>query len=102
MATRVRNLRYPHGRVRQRTRVYHPLIRYTPLRTLRDPNSEPAPSPCVQCLNGKTFLFGYDAQGRPGLLDITGRESSPEGPGRVTAYVWMMERAIEIMPRGVE
>ena len=56
----------------------------------------------IQSLHGKSFLFGYDVDGRPGLLDIAGRESSPEGPGRITAYVWMMERAVEIMPRGVE
>jgi len=56
----------------------------------------------AQCLNGKTLIFGYDVEGRPGFLDITGRESSPEGPGRIRAYTWMMERAVEIMPRGVE
>lgn len=56
----------------------------------------------VQCLNGKSFVFGYDIDGRPGFLDIAGRESSPEGPGRIRAYVWMMERAVEVMPRGVE
>jgi len=56
----------------------------------------------MQCLNGKTFVFGYDVDGRPGFLDIAGRESSPEGPGRIKTYVWMMERAVEIMPRGVE
>jgi len=54
------------------------------------------------CLNGKVIVFGYDVDGRPGFLDIAGRESSPEGPGRVQTYVWMMERAVEIMPRGVE
>ena len=55
-----------------------------------------------QCLKGKVFLFGYDVEGRPGFLDIPERESSPEGPGRIRQYVWMMERAVEIMPRGVE
>ena len=48
------------------------------------------------------FIFGYDVDGRPGFLDIPERESSPEGPGRIRQYVWMMERAVEIMPRGVE
>lgn len=56
----------------------------------------------MQCLNGKVIVFGYDVEGRPGFLDIAGRESSPEGPGRIKTYVWMMERAVEIMPRGVE
>jgi len=54
------------------------------------------------CLKGKTFIFGYDVEGRPGYLDIAGRESSPETPDRIRAYTWMMERAVEIMPRGVE
>jgi len=54
------------------------------------------------CLKGKIFLFGYDTDGRPGLLDIPERESSPEGPGRIKLCVWMMERAVDLMPRGVE
>jgi len=54
------------------------------------------------CLNGKVFIFGYDVEGRPGLFDIPDRASSPEGPGRIRQYVWMMERAVELMPRGVE
>lgn len=54
------------------------------------------------CLKGKVFLLGYDVEGRPGFFDIPERESSPEGPGRIRQYVWMMERAVEIMPRGVE
>lgn len=54
------------------------------------------------CLKGKVFLLGYDVEGRPGFFDVPERESSPEGPGRIRQYVWMMERAVEIMPRGVE
>ena len=56
----------------------------------------------IQCLKGKVFLLGYDVEGRPGFFDMPDRESSPEGPGRIRQYVWMMERAVEIMPRGVE
>jgi hypothetical protein len=48
------------------------------------------------------FVFGYDVEGLPVMFDVPERESSPEGPGRIRQYVWMMERAVEIMPRGVE
>jgi len=54
------------------------------------------------CLKGRVFIFGYDVDGRPGFLVIPDRESSPEGPGWIRQYVWTMERAVEIMPRGVE
>lgn len=48
------------------------------------------------------FVFGYNAEGRPGFFDFPERYSTPEGPGRIRLYVWMMERAVDIMPRGVE
>lgn len=55
-----------------------------------------------KCLKGRVFIFGYDVDGRPGFLVIPDRESTPEGLGWIRQYVWIMERAVEIMPRGVE
>jgi len=55
-----------------------------------------------EAVTGKEFLFGYDADGRPAMYLILSRQNTEEGPGRIQLHVWLFERAIELMPPGVE
>jgi CRAL/TRIO domain len=53
-------------------------------------------------VTGKQFLFGYDTSGRPAVYYLLSRQNTEEGLGQIQFHVWLMERAIDLMPPGVE
>ncbi|KAG7089517.1 hypothetical protein E1B28_011193 [Marasmius oreades] len=53
-------------------------------------------------LTGKSVLFGYDVNGRPGYYMIPSRQNTEESPRQIEFSVWMMERCIDLMDANVE
>ncbi|TFK27515.1 hypothetical protein FA15DRAFT_171250 [Coprinopsis marcescibilis] len=52
---------------------------------------------------GRTFTFGFDAQGRPvNYIYPTRRQANRLTPNELQTYFWMLERCIDIMEPGVE
>ncbi|KAJ7593268.1 CRAL-TRIO domain-containing protein [Mycena floridula] len=55
-----------------------------------------------EAVTGKEILFGYDTTGRPGFYMIPSRQNTTEAKRQIEFAIWMMERAIDSMPCGVE
>ncbi|KAL0572208.1 Phosphatidylinositol transfer protein (PITP) [Marasmius crinis-equi] len=53
-------------------------------------------------VTGKTFIFGYDVNGRPGFHMCPSRQNTEETPRQVEYTVWMLERCIDLMDANVE
>jgi hypothetical protein len=56
----------------------------------------------AEAMSGKQFLNGFDNQGHPILYIIPQRETSKDFDGHHKFIAFHMERAIKIMPPGVE
>ncbi|KAI5811008.1 CRAL/TRIO domain protein [Peziza echinospora] len=53
-------------------------------------------------LTGKQWIVGYDIHGRPCLSLNPARQNTEQSPRQIQHLVWMLERAIELMPPGQE
>ncbi|KAJ6513180.1 CRAL-TRIO domain-containing protein [Mycena sanguinolenta] len=55
-----------------------------------------------EAVTGKESLFGFDVNGRPALYLMPSRQNTNEPTGQIRFTVWILERAIDLMPAGVE
>lgn len=65
------------------------------------------PNAPVQNETGKQVIMGYDTDGRPAIYLLPSRQntdgSTTEGQRKQLQFsIWIQERAIELMPLGVE
>ncbi|GAA93867.1 uncharacterized protein L969DRAFT_84683 [Mixia osmundae IAM 14324] len=55
-----------------------------------------------EALTGKELLLGYDIHSRPVLYMYPGRQNTKTGPRQIKFVVWCLERAVDLMPPGVD
>jgi hypothetical protein len=53
-------------------------------------------------LTGKQLLLGYDNCSRPCLYLIPSRQNTEQSPRQIQQLVYSLERAVDMMPQGVE
>ena|SRR6202035_3144017 len=56
----------------------------------------------IQALTGKQLLLGFDNCSRPCLYLIPSRQNTEQSPRQIQQLVYSLERAVDMMPQGVE
>jgi hypothetical protein len=56
----------------------------------------------IQAVTGKQMLLGFDNFSRPCLYLIPSRQNTDPSPRQIQQLVYSLERAVDMMPQGVE